>query len=479
LLLAAMLVRQIALDTPLGPDEAIYATGGREVIEGTPSSGYGLHRSVGMKALAAVGLAVDSSDWAVRVPVLLCSLGFLIALYALGRRGFGRWPAVWAAAAMVTSFAIQRRGAEILSDVPALLLLILVLLVLVRELGREAPSGAPQADHSRHRSGELAGGRPGLALLAVAPLGAAAFYLRYGMSTSLVGIGLAAVMVWWRPLARGRGVVLATAALFALLLLPHVLHSIEETGTPLGVLQVSGDAAHRAYLGEGLVQFPLALALEGGPVLLALVVIGAIAGARCVIRLRRERRRSRPAFEDRVTAFLWVASVFQILVSGLLVHAEFRYFFFGVTGLVLVGCAAACRWAAARDARRLGTWAAAALFVVAAATHVYNVHRYRRLGEIRAVIVDAATQIRRAAGAEACGVATSRTGQIGWYSGCVAHPIRTPPDQLGAGRRFLVQFESDGRRGRAARRRWDRPVVVGRAADPTDQYGDATIYQPR
>jgi hypothetical protein len=460
LLLAAMLAHQIAIGTPLGPDEAIYATGGREVVEGTPASGFDLHRSVGMKALAAVGLAVDFSDWAVRVPVLLCSLGLLIAFRALGTRAFGPWPAAWAAAAMVTSFAIQRRGAEILSDVPSLLLLVLVHLVLVRELGRD-------------------GGRPGVLLLAVAPLAAAAFYLRYGMSTSMAGIALAAATVWWRPIASGRLVVLATAALLALLLVPHVLHSVEATGTPLGVLQVSGDAAHRAYLGEGLVQFPLALALEGGPVLLALVVIGAVSGARRVMRLRRERRHSRPSFEDRVTAFLWVASVFQILVSGLLVHAEFRYFFFGVSGLVLIGCAAACRWAASRDPRRIGTWAAAALLLVAAATHVYNVHRYRRLGEVRAVIVDAAAVVRRAAGSEACVAVASRTGQIGWYSGCTAHPLKTPPDKLGSERRFLVQFKSDGKRARAARKRWGKPRLIGRAADPTDHYGDAAIYEPR
>jgi hypothetical protein len=214
-------------------------------------------------------------------------------------------------------------------------------------------------------------------------------------------------------------------------------------------------------------------------VLLALVVIGAVSGARRVMRLRRERRHSRPSFEDRVTAFLWVASVFQILVSGLLVHAEFRYFFFGVSGLVLIGCAAACRWAASRDARRLGTWAAAALLLVAAATHVYNIHRYRRLDDVRAVIVDAAGEIRRAAGSEPCVAVASRTGQIGWYSGCATHPLRTRPDQLGAGRRFLVQFESDGRRGRAARKRWGRPTLVGRASDPAGQYGDAAIYQLR
>jgi 4-amino-4-deoxy-L-arabinose transferase-like glycosyltransferase len=460
LLLAAMLAHQIAIGTPLGPDEAIYATGGREVVEGTPASAYALYRPVGMKALAAVGLAFDFSEWAVRVPVLLCSLGFLIAFRALGRRAFGPWPAAWAAAAMVTSFAIQRRGAEILSDVPALLLLILVLLVLVRELGRD-------------------GGRPGLAFVAVAPLAAAAFYLRYGVSTSLVGIALAAAMVWWRPIVSGRSVVLATAALLALLLVPHVLHSLEETGSVLGILRVSGDAAHRAYLGQGLVQFPLALVMEGGPVLLALLVIGAVAGARCVIRLRRERRHSQPTFEDRATAFLWVASVFQILVTGLLVHAEFRYYFFGVSGLVLIGCAAACKWAASRNARRLGISAAAAVLVVAVATHGFNVYRYKRLGEIRAVIVAAAEKIRAAAAEETCWVAASRTAQIGWYSGCTAQPIKTPPDQLGTGRRFLVVFKSDGGRGRAARKRWRRPMLVGRAVSTFDRSGDAAIYELR
>ena len=461
LFLAFALARQIAVDAPLGHDEAIYAGGGRELLGGPPASGYGLHRSIGMRALAAAGLLVASSEWTLRCLVLACSLGFLFAFRALGRRALGDRPATLAAAAMVTSFGFQRRGAEILSDVPALLLLVLLLTVLVRELGRR---------------GE--GGRPGPWLLAAAPLAAAAFYLRYGLSTSLVGIGLAAATVWWRPLATGRRVALATIALFAVLLAPHLVHSIQETGSPLGILQASGDAAHRDYLGQGLVQFPLVFALEGGPVLVALFVVGLVHGARRLFRLRAQRRHSRPSTEDRMVAFLWVASVFQIVITGLLAHAEFRYFFTGVAGLALVGASAASRWAARR---RAGTVVAAALLLAAAVTHQVNIQRYTRLSDVRQVLVAAAAEVRRAAGSETCAALTTRVPHIGWYSGCAAAHLRTRVEDLPGQRRFLVLFarEPGGARARARLARSHRLTQVGQAADPTGHFGDAAIYEIR
>jgi 4-amino-4-deoxy-L-arabinose transferase-like glycosyltransferase len=466
--LVAALGRQIAIDAPLGHDEAIYAGGGREVLAGTPPSGYQLHRSVGMKVLAAAGLLLGPSERGMRSIVLLCSVGFLFAYRRLGARALGRWPAAWAAAAMVTSFGFQRRGAEILSDVPALLVLTLLLVVVVRELGRR---------------GE--GGRPGPWLLAAAPLAAAAFYLRYGLCTSLVGVAVAAAAAWWRPLAAGRWIALATVGLFALLVAPHVLYSIRETGSPIGVLQASGDAAHRAYLGQGLVQFPAALALEGGPVLVVLVVVGAVQGARCLVRLRRQRRHSRPPAEDRATAFLWVASVFHIAATGLFAHAEFRYFFFGVAGLALIGATGLCTWAAARERVRTGALAALALLAAAAVTHQVNIARYTRLRGERQVLVAAAAELRRAAGPGRCAALTGEVPSIGWYSTCTAYPLSTPEADLAAERRFLVVFARerdhgrDGVAARAALSRTHRLALVGQAADPARLYGDASVYEIR
>ncbi|HKE14202.1 MAG TPA: hypothetical protein VKB80_05045 [Kofleriaceae bacterium] len=467
-LLVAALARQIAVDAPLGHDEAIYAGGGREVLAGTPASGFELHRSVGMKLLAAAGLLLGPTERDLRSIVVLCSVGFLLAYRLLGARALGRWPAAWAALAMVTSFGFQRRGAEILSDVPALLVLTVLVVVVMGQLGRR---------------GE--GGRPGPWLLAAAPLAAGAFYLRYGLCTSLVGIAVAAAAAWWRPLAAGRWLALATAGLFALLVAPHVIHSVRETGSPIGILQASGDAAHRAYLGQGLVQLPAALALEGGAVLLVLVVIGAVQGARCLVRLRRERRHSRPPAEDRATAFLWVASVFHIAATGLFAHAEFRYFLFGVAGLTLIGAAALCTWAAPRGAVRLGVVAGLALVAAAAVTDQVNIARYTRLRDERQVLVAAAAELRRAAGPGRCAALTGQVSHIGWYSPCTAYPLNTPEAELAGERRFLVVFERardharDGRAALAALSRAHRVALVGRAADRAQLYGDAVIYEIR
>ncbi len=453
--LAAALVRQVAVAAPLGPDEAIYASGGRELLSGTPASGYGLHRPVGMKVLAAAGLQLGSSEWALRSFVVVCSLGFLVAYRAFGARAFGVWPATWAAAAMVTSFGLQRRGGEILSDVPSLLLMILTLFVLAAEL-------EPPAEDAR----------PGIALLAAAPLAAAVFYLRYGLATSLLGVALAACAVWWRRLAAARGLALATAGLFLLLLVPHIIDSARQTGSALGILEVSGETAHRAFLGEGLLQFPLVLLLEGGPVLAALVIGGAVHGAR---RLRRPPTDAR----GRATRFVWLASVFHILATGLLVHAEFRYFFFGVAGLALIGAAAAFQ--AVAHPRRLSVIAGLAILSTAALTHEFNINRYTRLERTRQVEVAAGELVRRAAGTGSCVALTSEVPVIGWYSGCAARPLTAHADRLAEDRRFLVLFSRDpeSARVRARLARSHRLTPVGRAPDPAKYFGDAEVYDIR
>jgi hypothetical protein len=209
-----------------------------------------------------------------------------------------------------------------------------------------------------------------------------------------------------------------------------VLHSLGETGSALGILEVSSDAAHRAYLGDGLVHFPLALAAEGGPIVTVLLVAGLVHGA------RRLRGRREPA-----VAFVWLASVFQIVATGLLVHAEFRYFFFGVVGLVLLGARAACQWAAGR--RGAAPIAGALVLVTFAVTHEVNVRRYERLAAVRDVEAGAGRLITGEARAERCWVLTSEVPAVGWYSGCTARPLRTRPDRLPPGRRFVVLFTGD------------------------------------
>jgi 4-amino-4-deoxy-L-arabinose transferase-like glycosyltransferase len=453
-LFAGALVHQVSVGAPLGPDEAIYASGGRELVGGAEASGFGLHRSIGMRLLAAPGLLFGDGEWALRSVAVLTGLLFLVAYRTFASRAAGGWPAAWAAAALVTSFGFQRRGGELLSDVPSLLLLVLASHVVLRELDRPGD-----------------GARPGPGLLLFAPLAAAAFYLRYGVTSSLAGIVGAAALVWWRPLARGWRVTVAVAALLLLLLLPHVLYSLEETGSALGILEVSADAAHRDHLGQGLVQFPFVLAAEGGPVLLLLLVIGAIYGARRV-------RRPRP--EQRWAAFLWLASVFQIVATGLLAHAEFRYFFFGVAGLTLLGVRATVeRVVADATGRRPHVIAAVVLLATFAVTHAIDIQRYRRLDRARQVEVEAGALVARAAGGAPCAVVTSEVPVVGWYSGCAARPLSSRPERLVGERKFLVLFARE-RRSKATLERLARShrlTSIGQAADPTGVFGDAAVYQ--
>jgi len=260
--------------------------------------------------------------------------------------------------------------------------------------------------------------------------------------------------------------------LFLLLLVPHIVDSVRQTGRALGILQASGEAAHRAFLGQGLLKFPLVLLLEGGPVLAALVIGGAVHGARRLRRPPADRR-------ERATRFVWLASVLHIVATGLLVHAEFRYFFFGVAGLALIGATAAFQ--AAAHPRRLSMIAGLAILSAAAVTHEYNIHRYARLKRMRQVEVPAAALVQRAAGAQSCVALTREIPEVGWYSGCAARSLVTPLDRVAEERRFLVLFSRDpeSARVRAGLARTHRLTPIGQVPDPTKHFGDAEVYEIR
>ena len=100
-----------------------------------------------------------------------------------------------------------------------------------------------------------------------APIAAAAFYMRYA---SLLPIGLLvliAIVLWHDGLLRDPLLAAGTIVLFGMLLVPHALHAINETGTPWGIVTYATHSAGRRYVGQGLLQYlawlPFALA---GPV---------------------------------------------------------------------------------------------------------------------------------------------------------------------------------------------------------------------
>lgn len=459
-LVTVALASELAIDAPLGHDEAVYAVGARSLTaRAAPGDGMPLHRSIGMEVVGAPGvLAGGGGPW-LRLPAVAACLAFFLAYAALGRRVAGPWPAVVAAAAMAGSFGLLRRSAELLSDVPSLLLLILAAWLVLIALApaaadREAPVPAPA-----HR--RAAGALVGAALCALA-----GFYLRYGVVITLASMAAAAAIHLRRSLwARRRWVLLAVAMVLAGLV-PHLIEAQHRTGSPLGILRAGGRIAHRDYLGQGLVELPRLLARDGGPLALVLVLVGLGSWAWL---LRRDRARRDPA-----AAFLGTAAVVDLLVTGLLVHAELRYFFFCVALLVLLGARTAVR--VVQGHRRSGLLARVGLATLAAAViggSVAAVHTTRRLDRTRAVVAAAGLAVRRAAAERPCEVSTDFGPELAWYSRCA--PARLPP-ALGPVLRFQVVFARDPDRARRTPR---GSTSLARIPDHFGRIGAAAIYRVR
>src|SRR5262249_52848724 len=128
---------------------------------------------------------------------------------------------------------------------------------------------------------------PSWRIVGAAPGFAAAFYLRYGSAPVIAIAGATAAVLWWRAIVARPWPVIAAAALFGALLVPHVVQSLRATGSMLGILEVSAHMPRREYVGEGLVTYVTSNPFRFYGGLVAPVMIAGIAGV--------VRRPSRPA----------------------------------------------------------------------------------------------------------------------------------------------------------------------------------------
>jgi hypothetical protein len=299
------------------------------------------------------------------------------------------------------------RSAELIGDLPATACVLAGVAILVRELGRDRG--------------------PSWWVAAAGAAFAAAFYFRYG-SIPVIGIaGVTAAALWWRAIVARPLPVIAAAAVFALLLVPHVLHSLDETGSPLGILDVSRKMPRREYVGEGLVTYLTSnpFYFYGG--LVAPVMVAGLAG---LVRLPRSWRPS---------IFLGVVALGQIITIGIESHGQPRYVFVATALLVVLGVDAVIRYARGRYGRIAVALVGAAWLAVAIAVVPYN----RWLASERAPIVAAADTIVRDAAEQPCVVAARAVTQLMWYSGCahvLVHPLAPPPAWPPGRRRYLVSL---------------------------------------
>jgi hypothetical protein len=394
---------------PLGHDEAQYALTARDLLAGDELRWW--YVSTGTSLLAIPGVLAGGGEVALRLPTFVLAIGFVLAAAAVAWRCFGPQAAAWVVALLAGTRSYMRLGAELLSDLPATTFLLGGTAVIAVEVTRE--------DGPRWR-----------ALLA-APLLAAALYLRYASCVPIAILGGAALVFGLRPIARRPWPIAATAALFLALLVPHALTAIDVTGSPLGILLDSKDVPHRAWIGEGLVDYVwvnpfAAYGLLAPPVLVA----GLLAAAR---------------IRDRRTGLLWTVAVLDIVAIGLVSHAAVRYIAFGTTLLVVLGVDGLRRWIAARPPRARTVLGAAAAIAIAASWVLVARAQLGYPERRRAGLDDtlaAAAAIRADAAGAPCQVAGNAFTQLEWYSGC--RSSHWPWPALGRERIYVVYAPSDG-----------------------------------
>lgn len=353
---------------PLGHDEAAYAVAARG---DAPAWTY---RSTGMIAIARVGLALGGSELALRAVALVLGAGVLVGAFALGRAAFDPRTGAWAAVILATAHPMAARSAELIGDLPATACLLGGVAVLIGEL-------------------ELA--RPRWRLVWAAPLFAAAFYIRYGSAPVLAMIAVLAIVFYARKLACLP--VLATVVVAVLLVVPHIVHSIETTGSPLGILTASASMPRRAYVGEGLVTYVTSNPFKFYGALVAPVMIAGL------VTLARSRRRA--------PWFVVLLALGQFVSLGLESHAQPRYVFFATALLVIAGVDAI----RPLERPRLAV-AACALAWLGIAIAIVPFQHY--LAELRAPLYATATTVRADAAGRPCAIAANVAPQLMWATHC-------------------------------------------------------------
>ncbi len=390
---SATAIASWVVGAPLGHDEAQYALAATARLHGGASAWHYL--SIGMEVVAMPGVLLGGGELALRVVPVLGGIAFVLAVSRLARRQFDASTAAWSVVVLAGSLAFARRSAELLSDLPATACLVMATSVVIEQVGK--------AD------------RAGWRLMLAAPWLAAAFYLRYGSLIAIaviVGVGL---IVGWPAVRRGIAPVLATAALFALLLVPHLVWSNDLTGSPFGIIRHSSDiiSVYRPSVLGYLAVNPLVYyGIAATPAVVAGVV--AIRGNRSVV-------------------MMWAFALAHVVLVGLTTLPQSRYVFFALALLIVLGTER-IRWFLARFASRarfairvavgvaaLGAWIVTSIAAVSIAA------RRERTYE---PTLTASALIHDDARGRACFVIGRHSTQLEWYSGCTTLRF-VPLDDLG------------------------------------------------
>ena len=448
---------------PLGHDESVYAVKARSWLDGTPATGFAIYRPVGMPIVAWLGLQVSESAAVLRVFGAAAALSALGVLWVIGRSLFSPAAALLAVGMVAGAPSWLRRVPEFLNDIASTALLLAVMFLIWQHFERPSTSR--------------------WLIVLSAPLAAAAFYLRYGVVSALVIVAVVGAVVWRRGLVSSWRQLTATAVALGVLVSPHVVYAVAETGSVIGILTRATDAAGREYFGEGLVSyvrwFPERLA---GPILGVLMALAVVNTVVYLIRAAGGRALSQIG---RGTVFLGSSAILMIIASGLFVHAEERYVFPAILLLAVIGghlVVETYRRAGGQIRAALLAVGALAIAGVFAITAVLADQSFDDVAQRRAVIEAAGDALRVAAGPDGQAISTY-IPQITWYSGCGTVGFVRDPMALARSLDasvFVVVFEHGKRQPTGdALDAYVAPAsrVVAQIDDSEDRIGDVVIYE--
>ncbi|MEO7092524.1 MAG: hypothetical protein ABI175_04685, partial [Polyangiales bacterium] len=377
----------LAAGAPLTSDEASYGLLARGLDQGW------IYRPIGLVAVAKLGVALGSSDAALRLPCALASPLLLLAIDALGRR-LGPWCGAGAAAVVAGTHTFALRAPEMLSDLPSATCLIAALVVIVDELERE--------------------GGPRYRLIAAAPLLAGAFYLRYGTAPVIALIGGAAIVAWPRAVRARPGPVIATVLVLGALVAPFAIYSWQTTGSALGILEIAGEVSGRKFLGQGLRAYIFTNPFRRYGVLITPAMFAGFAA----IALPPRDGRS-------IARFLAMVAIGQVLILGIVAHASTRYVFLAMAVLCMLGVELVVRGSARiRTAAVIGAVLGCAVMV----TTMLPLERAIARGLTR--LVASANAVRADAAGRPCVLVVRAVPQAMWYAGCEAVKIAGPDEAV-------------------------------------------------
>jgi 4-amino-4-deoxy-L-arabinose transferase-like glycosyltransferase len=383
---------------PFGWDESVYALISRHWLFGTPATGWGIHRPPVLSILASIPMLVTRNESAFRAIGLLAGCMAVAAVWLVGRRLHGILTGVVAAAVVASAQPIQINSGFLLNDVPATGLLLLLIATLWRVMEDE---------------------RAGWSILWLAPIAVLAFYVRYGASVAILAIAVTALLVWPRRIAADWPKAVATAGLLVVLVIPHLVFSIMQTGSPWGIALAASGGAHSAYPGEAIVTYLVWLPYRlVGPLGAAVAIVGLLTCVVAIVRALRLRRWDRTA---RAFSILLVPAAAQIAVLGVTILPVGRYIYLAMILLIIAGCAGlVTAWSRLANGRRLVAWLGTGVLVAYLLGSVALVTGVAERGLSSTWLRDGGRYIA-AHSSEGCSVLGSYLPQITWYSGCATY----------------------------------------------------------